>query len=118
MEYSLALLVKLKAKDEEVVKRKKLQQLNDKKTKALKPSTVTWDTASGIQMKVTTQLRHERENFGDIDSDVLQRNIAKLDNQRNGQACPAQAQWQRCLEWFIRQNRLAGAEGWETIPRR
>ncbi|MFL9458217.1 RNA-guided endonuclease InsQ/TnpB family protein [Tolypothrix bouteillei VB521301_2] len=41
---------------------------------------VKWDSASGIQMKVTTQLRHERENFCIIDSDVLQRNIAKLDS--------------------------------------
>jgi putative transposase len=40
---------------------------------------IKWDSASGIQMKVTTQLRHQRANFGDIDSDVLQRNIAKLD---------------------------------------
>ena len=40
---------------------------------------VKWDTASGIQMKVTTRLRHERESFGAINSDVLQRNIAKLD---------------------------------------
>ena len=40
---------------------------------------IKWDSASGIQMKVTTQLRHERKNFGDINSDVLQRNIAKLD---------------------------------------
>lgn len=40
---------------------------------------IKWDSASGIQMKVTTQLRHQRANFGEIDSDVLQRNIAKLD---------------------------------------
>ena len=38
-----------------------------------------WDNSSGIQMKVTTQLRHKHQNFKDIDSDVLQRNIAKLD---------------------------------------
>ncbi len=44
---------------------------------------VKWDTASGIQMKVTTQLRHKYRNFGDIDSDVLQRNIAKLDTAFN-----------------------------------
>lgn len=48
---------------------------------ALKTSkgVIKWDNASGIQMKATTQLRHERENFCDINSDVLQRNIAKLD---------------------------------------
>jgi len=39
-----------------------------------------WDNASGIQMKVTTTLRHERQNFARINSDVLQRNIAKLDD--------------------------------------
>ncbi len=40
---------------------------------------VKWDSASGIQMKVTTQLRHKYQSFGDINSDVLQRNIASLD---------------------------------------
>jgi len=47
---------------------------------ALKTSkgVVKWDSASGIQMKVTTHLRHERERFANINSDVLQRNIAKL----------------------------------------
>ena len=38
-----------------------------------------WDSASGIQMKRTTQLRHKRDSFAAINSDVLQRNIAKLD---------------------------------------
>ena len=38
-----------------------------------------WDSASGIQMKVTTQLRREYQHFGEINSDVLQRNLAKLD---------------------------------------
>ncbi len=49
--------------------------------KALKTSkgVVKWDSASGVQMKVTTQLRHEIPAFGNINSDVLQRNIAKLD---------------------------------------
>jgi len=51
----------------------------DKKTGELKPSKLLWDCASGIQMKRTTQLRRERENFAAINSDVLQRNIAKLD---------------------------------------
>ncbi|NEO33541.1 MAG: hypothetical protein F6K36_24570 [Symploca sp. SIO3C6] len=40
---------------------------------------VSWDNASGIQMKRTTQLRRQTESFAEIDSDVLQRNIAKLD---------------------------------------
>jgi putative transposase len=49
---------------------------------ALKTSqdAVKWDSASGIQMKITTQLRHKRESFANINSDVLQRNIARLDN--------------------------------------
>jgi putative transposase len=48
---------------------------------ALKTSSglIKWDTASGIQMKVTTRLRHERESFAEINSDVLQRNIARVD---------------------------------------
>ncbi|MGB3207180.1 MAG: transposase [Crinalium sp.] len=40
---------------------------------------IKWDSASGIQMKATTQLRSKNPYFGDINSDVLQRNIAKLD---------------------------------------
>ena len=40
---------------------------------------VKWDSASGIQMKVTTQLRHSSSYFSEINSDVLQRNIARLD---------------------------------------
>jgi putative transposase len=52
---------------------------------ALKTSkgAIKWDTALGIQMKVTTQLRHKYLSFGDINSDVLQRNIAKLDTAFN-----------------------------------
>jgi putative transposase len=38
-----------------------------------------WDSPSGIQMKVTTQLRRSNPWFANINSDVLQRNIAKLD---------------------------------------
>jgi putative transposase len=50
-------------------------------SKALKVSkgVTKWDNASGIQMKVTTQLRHKFSSFANINSDVLQRNIAKLD---------------------------------------
>jgi putative transposase len=44
-----------------------------------KPSIKVWDTASVIQMKRTSQLRHEREQFAAINSDVLPRNSAKLD---------------------------------------
>jgi putative transposase len=40
---------------------------------------IVWDNASGIQSKVTTRLRKDRENFAEIDSDVLQRNLANLD---------------------------------------
>ncbi len=40
---------------------------------------VVWDDASGIQSKRTTQLRQERANYGQIDSAVLQRNLARLD---------------------------------------
>ena len=48
--------------------------------KAARSDGVTkWDNASGIQMKRTTQLRRERGSFATINSDVLQRNIAKLD---------------------------------------
>ncbi|NJO94578.1 MAG: hypothetical protein HC820_10090 [Hydrococcus sp. RM1_1_31] len=41
---------------------------------------VKWDSASGIQMKVTTQLRHTSQNFVNIASDVLQQNLTKLDD--------------------------------------
>jgi len=44
-----------------------------------KDRAIKWDSASGIQMKRTTQLRHEKDNFAAINSDVLQRNIARLD---------------------------------------
>ncbi|MCL1474885.1 transposase [Argonema antarcticum A004/B2] len=52
---------------------------------ALKTSSgiIKWDIASGIQMKVTTQLRHQYCSFENIDSDVLQRNIALLDTAFN-----------------------------------
>jgi putative transposase len=43
-------------------------------SKALKVSkgVTKWDNASGIQMKVTTQLRHKFSSFANINSDVLQ----------------------------------------------
>ena len=52
----------------------------DKKTgETVKQSLTLWDSASGIQMKRTTELRHERDNFAVINANVLQRNITKLD---------------------------------------
>ena len=57
----------------------KKSKVKDKQTKEVIRSTVKWDSASGIQMKVTTQLRQSLESFAAIDSDVLQRNIANLD---------------------------------------
>ena len=45
---------------------------------------VKWGNVSDIQMKRTTQLRAESEAFGAIDSDVLQRNIARLDSAFKG----------------------------------
>ncbi|NJP22360.1 MAG: transposase [Hydrococcus sp. CRU_1_1] len=54
---------------------------------------IKWDSASGIQKKVTTQLRHKRENFATIASDVLQQNLTKLDDAfsnfwKNGRGFP------------------------------
>lgn len=40
---------------------------------------IKWDSPSGIQMKATTQLRRSSPWFANVNSDVLQRNIAKLD---------------------------------------
>ena len=40
---------------------------------------VKWDSASGIQMKRNTELRGASPRFAQINSDVLQRNIARLD---------------------------------------
>lgn len=56
------------------------QQLSDKQLlKKSSKAGIIWDSASGIQSKRTTQLRHESEWYGRINSDVLQRNLAKLD---------------------------------------
>ena len=57
----------------------KQSKVRDKKTKEIIAVNLNWDSASGVQMKVTTQLRKTLDNFAAIDSDVLQRNIAKLD---------------------------------------
>ena len=50
-------------------------------SKALKKQKdkIVWDNASGIQSKITTQLRKTNRWFSVLDSNVLQRNIAKLD---------------------------------------
>ncbi|MBR8833055.1 MAG: transposase [Stigonema ocellatum SAG 48.90 = DSM 106950] len=51
----------------------------DLETKKVVDIISKWDSASGIQMKVTTQLRNSRDNFALINSAVLQTNIARLD---------------------------------------
>ncbi len=60
------------------------QKLDKKTGEVVKPSQVEWDSASGIQSKRTTQLRQENKYFSRIDSDVLQRNLAKLDAAYSG----------------------------------
>ncbi|KAF3887444.1 transposase [Tolypothrix bouteillei VB521301] len=72
---------------------------------------VKWDNASGIQMKVTTRLRHERESFANINSDVLQRNIAKLDSAfnnfwKNGRSFPRYLRVLDCFEYKPEQVKL------------
>jgi len=57
----------------------KQTKVKDKETKEVVETIVKWDSASGIQMKVTTQLRQSKNSFAAIDSNVLQRNIANLD---------------------------------------
>ncbi len=71
----------------------KKSKIKDKKTKEIIAVNTDWDSASGIQMKVTTQLRKSLDAFASIDSDVLQRNIAKLDTAftnffKNGRGYP------------------------------
>lgn len=57
----------------------KLSQTRDKETKKVIETKRGWDSASGIQMKVTSLLRQSKPHFAVIDSCVLQRNIASLD---------------------------------------
>ena len=57
----------------------KESKIRDKETKKVLSTTMGWDSASGIQMKVTSQLRQLSPRFAAIDSCVLQRNIANLD---------------------------------------
>ncbi|MBR8837154.1 MAG: transposase [Stigonema ocellatum SAG 48.90 = DSM 106950] len=54
-------------------------KVKDKDTKKVVETVVKWDSASGIQMKTTTQLRNSLCNFSIINSAVLQTNIARLD---------------------------------------
>jgi putative transposase len=55
------------------------KEKTDKETGGIKPSKVIFDSVSGLQSKVTTKLRKVNLYFSQIDSGVLQRNIAKLD---------------------------------------
>ena len=69
------------------------KDLNTAKKVNKKTGIVGWDSASGIQSKVTTELRKTRPNFAEIDSCVLQTNLAKLDTAfsnfwRNGRGFP------------------------------
>lgn len=48
-------------------------------TKNSKKLGLCWDSAGGVQSKRTTELRQENKWYSRIDSDVLQRNLAKLD---------------------------------------
>ncbi|MDF5730649.1 MAG: transposase, partial [Rhizonema sp. PD38] len=57
----------------------KQTKVKDKQTKKVIETVVKWDSASGIQMKATSQLRQSLHSFAAIDSCVLQRNIANLD---------------------------------------
>ncbi|MBR8836743.1 MAG: transposase [Stigonema ocellatum SAG 48.90 = DSM 106950] len=57
----------------------KQSKVRDKATKEVIGTSREWDSASGIQMKVTSQLRQSLDSFAAIDSCVLQRNIARLD---------------------------------------
>jgi putative transposase len=65
----------------QLLKNSKEKTVKDKKTGELKviPAKVSWDSASGIQSKRTTQLRAENPYFGRVNADVLQGNLAKLD---------------------------------------
>ena len=57
----------------------KESKIRELETKKVLSTTMGWDSASGIQMKVTSQLRQSLPRFAAIDSCVLQRNIANLD---------------------------------------
>ncbi|MBR8839880.1 MAG: hypothetical protein DSM106950_39255, partial [Stigonema ocellatum SAG 48.90 = DSM 106950] len=57
----------------------KQSKVKDKASKEVIGTSREWDSASGIQMKVTSQIRQSLDSFAAIDSCVLQRNIARLD---------------------------------------
>ena len=57
----------------------KESKIKDEETKKVLLTAKRWDSASGIQMKVTSLLRQSSPQFAAIDSCVLQRNIANLD---------------------------------------
>jgi len=69
-----------------------------------------WGSASDIQMKRTTQLRHENIYYSRIDSDVLQRNIAHLDADEQGF-------WEHGLD-FPKYARSATFKSFEYKPKR
>ena len=53
-------------------------------TKTSKKKGLQWGSAADVQGKRTTELRHESNWFGRINSDVLQRNIARLNSAYSG----------------------------------
>jgi len=74
-----------------------------------------WDNASGIQMKVTTQLRQKIVSFKDINSDVLQRNIAKLDTAftnfwKHGRGYPKYLRALKSFEYKPKQVKIGSIE--------
>ena len=58
---------------------KSTKEKTDKKTGEIIPRQLKWGNFSDIQSKATTKLRADNSYYSRIDSDVLQRNIAKLD---------------------------------------
>jgi putative transposase len=81
-----------------------------KKTKEIIPSKVIFDSASGLQSKVTTKLRKVNSYFARIDSGVLQRNIAKLD--------AAYAGFWKHERGYPAFRARANFKSWENKPRR
>ena len=69
-----------------------------------------WGNASDIQSKRTTQLRHESDWYSRIDSDVLQRNLARLDT--------AFVNFWRHGSGFPKFSTKAGFKSFEYKPRR
>jgi putative transposase len=71
-----------KLDDEQLIKVTK-EKVN-KKTGEVILSKVVFDSASGLQSKITTKLRKVNQYFALVDSGVLQRNIARLDSAFSG----------------------------------